>query len=149
VAGCDDLANDTRYATAEARAEHRRELEGELEGVFRTRTAREWERELLDAEVGCVVADAMSHFSFLYRDPQAKAVDMMVKSEHPSIGGTYWRYAPIAQFSDTPGQVVAFSDLGEYSRRILAELGYNEAQIAQLKDDEVVGWPERLAEATS
>jgi crotonobetainyl-CoA:carnitine CoA-transferase CaiB-like acyl-CoA transferase len=142
VAGRDDLSTDVRYATAPARVEHRKELEAELEGVFRTRTAHAWEDDLLAADVGCVVADAMSHFAFLYRDPQAAAVGMMVKSEHPSIGGVYWRYAPIARFSDTESQVVPFSDKGEYTRRLLAEVGYSEAEIAQLKDDEVVGWPE-------
>lgn len=152
VAGRDDLAADLRYATADARTQHRAELEAELADVFRVRTAHEWETSLLDAEVGCVVADAMSHFSFLYRDPQAAAIDMMVKTEHPAIGGTYWRYAPIARFSETASQVVPFSELGEYSRRLLAEVGYDEEQIDQLKADEVVGWPDpkpEVATATS
>jgi crotonobetainyl-CoA:carnitine CoA-transferase CaiB-like acyl-CoA transferase len=147
VAGRDDLAADARYATVAARTEHRKELEAELEGVFRARGAREWETSLLDVEVGCVVADAMSHFAFLYRDPQAAAAGMVVKSEHPTIGGTYFRYAPILRFSETPSQVVPFSDKGEYTRRLLAEVGYGEAEITALKDDEVVTWPEAQVEA--
>jgi crotonobetainyl-CoA:carnitine CoA-transferase CaiB-like acyl-CoA transferase len=149
VAGRDDLAADARYATAAARTEHRKELEAELEGVFRTRGAREWETSLLDAEVGCVVADAMSHFAYLYRDPQAAAIGAVVKSEHPSIGGVYFRYAPILQFSDTPSQVVPFSEKGEYTWRLLAEVGYDEVAITRLMNDGVVTWPGAEPEAKS
>ena len=73
VAGRDDLAVDSRFATRDDRAQNRSALETELESVFRTRTAKEWETSLLSAGVGCVTADAMSHFAFLYKDPQARA----------------------------------------------------------------------------
>jgi crotonobetainyl-CoA:carnitine CoA-transferase CaiB-like acyl-CoA transferase len=88
-----------------------------------------------------VVADARSHFSFLYMDAQADAIDMMVRAEHPSFGGTYWRYAPVVQLSETPAVVTTFCELGEHSRAILGELGYDDAQMAQLYDAKVVTWP--------
>ena len=68
-----------------------------LEEVFRTRPAAQWEASLLAAGVGCVTADAMSHFAFLFRDPQALANGTMVETEHPSFGGRYWRHAPMLQ----------------------------------------------------
>src|SRR5262249_35781902 len=92
-----DLATDERFATAAARAQHRGERESQLTDVFPTRSAHEWETDLLAAGVGCVVADAMSHFAFLYEDEQANAIDMMTKVEHPSLGGAYWRYSPVLQ----------------------------------------------------
>src|SRR5262249_3063747 len=93
VAGRDDVAADARFATARARTQHRTALEDELTPLFLTRTAHEWEADLAAAGVGCIVADAMSHFAFLYEDDQADAIDMMTMVEHPSIG-RYWRYAP-------------------------------------------------------
>jgi crotonobetainyl-CoA:carnitine CoA-transferase CaiB-like acyl-CoA transferase len=151
VAHRTELATDPRFATASARAENRAALEAELEPVFRTRTAQEWETNLLDAGVGCVRADAMSHFAFLYRDAQAQAIGMMVPTEHPSFGGTYWRYAPVIQLSDTPSLAPPFCELGEHTRSILGELGYDDDEMGRLKDDNVVTWPaeEELAAARS
>jgi len=151
VAGRDDLAQAPEFATASARTRQRAELEAALEEVFRTRTAADWERTLLEAGVGCVRADAMSHFEFLYKDAQAQAIDMMVRAEHPSFGGTYWRYAPVIQFSDTPSQAPPYCEFGEHTRSILRELGYDDEEISRLRGDNVVVWAEdeELATASS
>ena len=141
VADRDDLAADPRFADVNARAEHRAALDAELEPVFLTHTAPEWEDRLVEAGVGCVVADARSHFAFLYMDAQADAIEMMVRAEHPSFGGAYWRYAPVVQLSDTPAVVTRFCELGEQSRAILGELGYNDEQMTQLYEAKVVTWP--------
>ncbi len=142
VAGRDDLLTDPRFATRAARATHRGPLEHALADVFRSRTAAEWEADLLAAGVGCVVADAMSHFAFLYEDEQANALGMMTKVEHPSLGGTYWRHAPVLQFSATPSVALPFGELGEHTDAILAELGYDEAAIDRLEADNVIARPE-------
>ncbi len=145
--GRDDLTRDPRFITRRGREENSAALEALLEAMFRTRTAHEWESSLLAAGVGCVVADAMSEFAFLYRDAQAQAVGMMATTWHRRFGGTYWRHAPVVRFSATPGQIGAFCETGEHTRAILAELGYDEAAIAQLKEAEVITWPADQAEA--
>ena len=104
VAGRSDLASDPRYSTSAARVENRTALETELEQVFLTRSAVAWERDLLEAGVGCVGADTMSYFAFIFEDEQSKAIGTMATAEHPSFGGTYWRHAPLVHLSDTPGQ---------------------------------------------
>jgi crotonobetainyl-CoA:carnitine CoA-transferase CaiB-like acyl-CoA transferase len=141
VAGRPELATDFRFASVTARAEHRSELETVLAEVFKERSALEWEKALLDAGVGCVVADAMSHFAFLYRDSQAQARGLVVPTEHPSLGGKYWRYAPVIRFSDTPGQALPYCEKGEHTRAILAGVGFDEDEIDRLKDEGVVTWP--------
>ncbi len=149
VAGRDDIAADPRFGSAAARAEHRAELEAVLEELFLTRTAQAWETELLGVGVGCVTADAVSHFAFLYEDEQAKAIDYMVRAEHPSFGGTYWRYAPLLQFSATPGLARPYCEQGEYTRSILDELGFSEAEMADLREAKVVAWPVDESEPVS
>jgi crotonobetainyl-CoA:carnitine CoA-transferase CaiB-like acyl-CoA transferase len=149
VAGRNDLLADARFATKAVRAEHRATLEELLEAVFRTRTAQEWETSLLASGVGCVRADAMAHYSFLYEDEQARAIDMMVKTEHAGLGGAYWRYAPLLEFSETPGQARPYCELGEHTRALLDELGYDDAAITELKDAEVVTWPASQSEVVS
>jgi crotonobetainyl-CoA:carnitine CoA-transferase CaiB-like acyl-CoA transferase len=149
VAGCPDLGNDPRFASAGARARHDAELQTALASVFLTRPSHVWEASLLAEAVGCVRADLRSHFAFLYEDEQARAVDMMTRVEHPSLGGAYWRYSPVLRFSDTPSRALPFCDLGEHTRSLLAEIGYDEGAIDRLGEDGVVGWPTGMTVASS
>jgi crotonobetainyl-CoA:carnitine CoA-transferase CaiB-like acyl-CoA transferase len=134
-----DLLADERFASVERRAQHRADLEAELAAVFLTRPAHEWETLLLAEGIGCVVADGASHFAFLYEDPQARAIGMMTRATHPSLGGTYWRYAPVLELSDTPSRALPFCDLGEHSRALLLEHGYDDPEVAELEEAGVVG----------
>jgi crotonobetainyl-CoA:carnitine CoA-transferase CaiB-like acyl-CoA transferase len=138
-AGVEALAGDSRFATLDGRARHRSELEKLLAPVFLGRRAGEWESALSSVGVGCVVADAMSHFAFLYEDAQAQAIGMMTSAEHPTLGGSYWRYAPVVRFSDTPSRAPGFNDLGEHSRLLLDEHGYEPAEVEELIEAGVVG----------
>ncbi|HEY6533480.1 MAG TPA: CoA transferase [Acidimicrobiales bacterium] len=146
VAGCEGLTDDPRFATEGSRARHRDELAAELEPVMRSRTAPDWEQSLLANGVGCVQADAMSNLAFLYQDPQAKAVGLMTTVEHPSMGGTYWRHAPLLRFSRTPTHARTFCDLGEHTRALLDEIGYDDARSVALEADGVVSWPSTAAD---
>jgi crotonobetainyl-CoA:carnitine CoA-transferase CaiB-like acyl-CoA transferase len=91
--------------------------------------------------VGCVVADDMSFYAFLHRHPQAVALGMVAPTEHPSMGGTYWRPTPAIGLSRTPGHIGPTRDVGEHTRPILRELGYDDDAIAELEADGVVTWP--------
>ena len=146
VAGRSELAADERFATVAARDRNGAALSELLEEVFRTRPAAQWENSLLAAGVGCVTADAMSHFAFLFRDPQALANGTMVETEHPSFGGRYWRHAPMLRFSETPGEARPHCELGEHTRAILQELGYDQSEMTDLRQADVVGWPTAHAE---
>ena len=83
----------------------------------------------------------MSHFAFLFRDAQALANGTMVETEHPSFGGRYWRHAPMLRFSETPGEARPHCELGEHTRAILQELGYDQSEMTDLQRADVVGWP--------
>ena len=110
-----------------------------LATAFLQRPAHEWEARLLAAGVGCVVADAASHFAFLYEDPQADAIGMMTTTYHPDLGGTYSRYSPVLELSDTPARALPFCVLGEHSTALLLEHGFSEDEAAKLVADGVVG----------
>jgi crotonobetainyl-CoA:carnitine CoA-transferase CaiB-like acyl-CoA transferase len=139
--GREDIAADPRFTSDQGRWDNRDALAALLEPLFLTRTAQEWEDTLLAAGVGCIVADAMSNFAFLYEDSQAKALGLTTVTEHPSIG-RYYRHAPLLQFSETPGVATCMSTLGEYTQQILAELGYDSKAMEELRADGVVSWPE-------
>jgi crotonobetainyl-CoA:carnitine CoA-transferase CaiB-like acyl-CoA transferase len=149
VAGRSDLSVDQRFATAAARGRNDDVLSQVLEEIFLTRPAAQWESTLLAAGVGCVTADAMSHFAFLFRDPQALANGTMVESEHPVFGGRYWRHAPMLRFSESPGEARPHCELGEQTRAILHELGYDQTEMTELRNAAVVGWPTTDTETLS
>lgn len=142
----DDIAADPRFSSRAARTENTAALETLMEDLFRTRTAHEWEADMLRADVGCVMADAMSHFAFLHRDAQARAAGMVVATRHSSFGGGYWRHAPLLGFSRTPGHAGAFCELGEHTRSLLDELGYDDDAMTDLRDAGVVLWPQDRAQ---
>ena len=66
---------------------------------------------------------------------------MVAPVEHPSLGGRYWRPAPAVDLSATPGAAGPFVEAGEHTRAILAELGYDDATIEELRQAGVVTWP--------
>ena len=136
-----DLLADERFATRDTRATHRDELSVVLEQLFLTRPAIVWEQTLLAAGVGCVMADEMSHYAFVYEGPQAVALGLMTDADHLSFGGRYYRHKPLVHFSATPGRARPFCELGEHTRTLLRELGYDEGTMAELAEAQVVGWP--------
>ena len=138
--GREDLSNDPRFATAAKRYENRVALGEILEPLFKTLTADEWESRLTAADVGCVKADGLGHKHFLHEDPHAEAVNFMVPTEHHQLG-KYWRHGPMTAFSETPTQAGGFCGLGEHTRHVMRELGYTEAEIAKLREDEIIVWP--------
>jgi crotonobetainyl-CoA:carnitine CoA-transferase CaiB-like acyl-CoA transferase len=145
VIGREDLALDRRFASWASRYEHRTVLGDRLELVFETRTAEEWEQLLTAADLGCVAADAMGHRRFLYEDPHTQAIGFMAPTQSRAFvaqapGGQYWRHAPVVRFSETPCEAgKPYLGLGEHTRQVLQELGYDDAAIARLQEANVIG----------
>jgi crotonobetainyl-CoA:carnitine CoA-transferase CaiB-like acyl-CoA transferase len=135
----DDPATVARLLDAVGVADEPADLEVALTAAFQEHPALEWESTLLAAGVGCTIADAASHFAFLYEDPQAQATGMMTTTSHPDLGGTYSRYAPVLELSETPARALPFCVLGEHSTALLAEHGFTEDEAATLVADGVIG----------
>ncbi|MFT3964956.1 MAG: CoA transferase [Sphingobium sp.] len=145
VIGRPDLAEDERYSKWPDRISNSATLGAELEALFRTRTADEWEADLLAADVACVRADAMSHLRFLHTDPHMTGMGFMVRTESREFldrapDGRYWRHAPVVKFSQTPcADGKPYEGLGEHTRAVLTELGYDEATIAAFAARRIIG----------
>jgi crotonobetainyl-CoA:carnitine CoA-transferase CaiB-like acyl-CoA transferase len=74
-------------------------------------------------------------------DPQVAARDMVVEVEHSSAGRVRALGSPV-KFSETPTRISrAAPRLGEHTREILAEYGYNDPEIQALAEagDIIVG----------
>jgi crotonobetainyl-CoA:carnitine CoA-transferase CaiB-like acyl-CoA transferase len=114
-----DLAEDERYRTNSSRVAHREELVDELERVFASRPGDEWVERFKRAGVpaGKVrgVLDALA---------DARTVTV----EHPTVGTLSLVASPLGPRGETTPPPL----LGQHTREVLAELGYDGAQLDAL-----------------
>jgi crotonobetainyl-CoA:carnitine CoA-transferase CaiB-like acyl-CoA transferase len=135
------LGDGPRFATREARGAHGDELAAELAAVFALRTAAEWEALLLPSDVACVEVSTRPFSEFTISSDTVRANGFTSSVEHP-LFGRHDRHGPIVTLSDTPGQPGPGCLVGQHTRQILAELGYSAEQVSDLRQRDIVAWPE-------
>jgi len=134
-----DLLADRRFATREARQANDEALSTEIAGILAGRTAAEWEEVLIKADIGCVRADEALEGEFYADHPHAKANALSVEVEHPSVG-TYLRYGGLVEFSLTPGLYRTTPQVGQHTKPLLREIGYDDQHIEDLGMRGIVQW---------
>jgi crotonobetainyl-CoA:carnitine CoA-transferase CaiB-like acyl-CoA transferase len=134
-----DLLADRRFATREARQVNDEALITEIAAIFAGRTAAEWEELLIKADIGCVQADEALEGAFYADHPHAKANTLSVEVEHPSVG-TYLRYGGLVEFSLTPGLYRTATQIGQHTKPLLREIGYDDQHIEDLGRQGIVQW---------
>jgi crotonobetainyl-CoA:carnitine CoA-transferase CaiB-like acyl-CoA transferase len=142
VLGVPELADDGRFAVADLRQEHREELEGLLAERFTRKTSQMWSGALDDAGVPNEIPVDTKAGDLVLFDADNERLGLVAEYEHP-IMGTLRQFGELIQFSDTPAHVHGPPPrVGENTKEILGELGYDEQQIDALFADGVVNWPQ-------
>jgi len=127
--GHPELAEDDRFLENPDRVVNREALELALNDIIRTRVTADWLNRLTEAgvPVGPVLSIAEMH-----ADPQTLAREMVVETDHATLGPVKSLGLPV-KFSRTPGAIDRPAPLlGEHTRQILREYGYNANQIESL-----------------
>lgn len=128
-----ELADGGRLASAGARAERDDEVAKAIEHALATRSASEWFASLDAAGVPCEVSSERAGVD-LWTSPDALRQQWIVRYPHPvvkEIGQVGLAFS----FSDTPARIQGRPLLvGESTREILAELGYDAEEIDGLFD---------------
>jgi crotonobetainyl-CoA:carnitine CoA-transferase CaiB-like acyl-CoA transferase len=140
--GLPQLADDARFAVADLRRENREALEAVLEPRFQEKTQLVWANAFNDAGVPNEIPVDTKAGDLVLFDADNERLGLVAEYEHP-IMGHLRQFGDLIQFSDAPSTIdTPPPRVGENTREILGELGYDAAQIDQLKADSIVNWPE-------
>ena len=114
---------------------HDRALIAAAEALFAARTTAEW---LALFDRAGIPAGPVRFLEEMFDDPQVLANDLAVELEHSLAGSMRMVGTPITM-SDTPTSARSASPvLGEHTDALLAELGYDEAAVTDLRTRGVV-----------
>jgi len=125
-----DIAADERFKSRDARRQNYQALEQTLAPTFKTRTRDEW-LEIL--QVQDVPAAPLYTVAEVLDDPQVNHLALVEKIEHPLAGALRFvggpvRYDGLEKAPSAPPPLV-----GEHSRKILQELGYDRDAVSDLQ----------------
>jgi crotonobetainyl-CoA:carnitine CoA-transferase CaiB-like acyl-CoA transferase len=132
--GRDDLVVDERFANAAARFANRSECIAELRKTFESRDLEHWEKTFSGFDG---VWDVMRTAHELHSDPQALANGYLPRTTD-AHGNEFALAASPVQFDETPLALRRAPGHGEDTDALLAELGFSEDEIIDLKVKAVV-----------
>jgi crotonobetainyl-CoA:carnitine CoA-transferase CaiB-like acyl-CoA transferase len=137
-----DLLDDTRFATPTSRAEHRAELTELLAEAFLGDLATNWRRVLRNAGVPAEVSVDTCDGEAILFDDELVRLGLVTEYDHALLGRIR-QFGNLITFSDTPGRQHRPTPMvGEHTREILGELGYDETAIEGFHERGVVTWPD-------
>ena len=133
--GLEELEDDPRFNSIEARSTNAKELIALFDSRFATKSRDEW-IDILKKE-GCICTPVQTPIE-VSKDPQAIANNYFVKMNHPKLGLTKMVGFPW-DFSETPASCRREPpELGQHTEEILLEIGYTKETIDNMREQEVI-----------
>ena len=133
--GHPEWVDDPAFASDGSRVRHRQRLAAAIEAVTATRSRAHWLAELGAHDVPC---GPIQNYREVMEDPQVRAREMVVETEHPTLGTISTLGTPIKLSSTplTPGRPAPL--LGQHTDEVLRDAGYGAGEIAALRADGIV-----------
>ncbi|CUJ51895.1 CaiB/BaiF CoA transferase family protein [Achromobacter aegrifaciens] len=124
--GRPELSRDPRFSTHGARAVHIGEVYAFVADVIATRSSQDWLEGLARADIP---ASPLYSVDDLLQDEHLAATGLIRPMDHPSEGRIRTT-APLGRYENTPTSIRRPAPrLGQHSREVLAEAGYDPARI--------------------
>ncbi|TQM11236.1 CaiB/BaiF CoA transferase family protein [Pseudonocardia kunmingensis] len=131
--GREDLADDPRFVHTADRRSNNLALMDEIDRIFSTRDYADW-TTALNTTRG--VWAGVQSTEEIHDDPQAIANRLIQEVDYPD--GPLAMPTPPLMFDEDPGDIRRAPDFGEHTADVLAEAGYDDAEIARLRERGVV-----------
>lgn len=129
--GREDLLVDPAHETDDQRRAARPHITRELDRTFAERPRNEWLSILHSHGLSF---GPIQGFQDVLADPQALANGYVQEVNHPDLGRLVMPGYPISFSRDRAGAALAAPGLGQHTREVLAEAGFDEARIAALEE---------------
>ncbi len=130
--GLQELVDDPRFNSLEARSANRKELVAIFDQVFASKTRDEWMKIL--EEHGCIYTP-IQNIPEVVEDPQPLANNYLIEINHPEYGPVRTMGFPW-DLSETPASWRRGAPkLGEHTEEVLLEIGYSKEEIAKLREE--------------
>lgn len=130
VLGHPEWADDARFVDDTRRVLNRTALTAYIESMTITRPRAEWLAVFEAHEIPC---GPINTYDQVFRDPQVLAREMVVTTDHPTLGRLRTLGSPIKMSATPPDSTRRAPSLGEHTREVLREVGYDEAAIDALQ----------------
>ncbi len=134
VIGEESWISDEAYATPPARLTHLKQIFARVEEWTKTKTKFEAVDIMNKYDIPCGPILSMKEIA---EEPSLRASGTVVEVDHPKRGKYLTVGNPI-KLSDSPTEVTRSPLLGEHTDEVLAQLGYDENQIAALREERVI-----------
>lgn len=132
--GRSDLDEDPRFSDINGRTQNIDELYALLANEMTLRTTAEWEVAFLEADIP---HGPVNDIEDLFEDPHLRATEFFQTVEQPGLGRIRLARSPIDMGTPSPAPRPA-PRLGEHTREVLAEVGFDIDKIARLHETDVV-----------
>ncbi|HVW42026.1 MAG TPA: CoA transferase [Amycolatopsis sp.] len=133
------LAGDARFADGQARVDNSAALASVLESRFAEDTAANWFSRMDAAGVPVEIADEGATTRW-FTDPETVAAGLVAEYQHPEYGRMR-QFGHLLNFSETPGHIWGPPPvLGQHTREVLSKVGYSDAEVADLRERNVIAW---------
>jgi len=131
VLGHREWGDDERFADNASRVKHRAALAELIEAITSTKPRAHW-LALLDAnDIPC---GPINDYAQVFADPQVLAREMVVETEHPTLGHLRTLGSPIKMSATPPNVSRRAPRLGEHTVEVLGEAGFSNEEIAALRE---------------
>ena len=130
VLGHTEWSAEAAFADNASRVRNREALAARIESITVTRPSAHW-LALLDAnDIPC---GPINDYAQVFADPQVRAREMVVETDHPALGRMSTLGSPIKMSATPPDVSRRAPQLGEHTDDVLAEAGYTANEIIALR----------------